>query len=69
VNGHAFAVGRQIPDEECFLGVQYRFMRPSAVWAQPRDDRRFCLDVVVGVRFLEVQHRQAREVQDVDGHG
>jgi hypothetical protein len=25
--------------------------------------------VVVGIGFLEVQHRQAGEVQDVDGHG
>jgi hypothetical protein len=69
VNGHAFAVGRQIPDEECFLGVQYRFMGSTAMWALPRDDRRFCLDVVVDIGFLEVQNRQAGEVQDVDGHG
>lgn len=45
------------------------FLGSAAVGAQSRDDRGFCLDVVVGVRFLEVQHRQAGEVQNVDGHG
>lgn len=43
-----------------------RFVRPPTVRTQSGDDYRLGADVVFAVGFLEVEHIQAGEIQDID---
>lgn len=68
VDGHAFAVGWQIADEQRLLGVGNGFVGAPAVRAELGNNGRLCLHMVVSIGFLEVEHPKAREVEDIDGH-
>jgi len=65
---YTLAMRRQVRDEECLLGVSDGFIGSATVRAEPGNDARLCLYMVVGTGCLEVRHSQASEIKDIDGH-
>ena len=59
---------RQVTDAKCLLSVSDGFLGSATVGAELGNDGRLCLYMVVGIGFLEVQHSQAREIEDINGH-
>jgi hypothetical protein len=56
------------PSQKASFAHACSVVRSTAVWAQPGYCGRFSLDVVLGIRLLEVQHFEAGQIQDVDWH-
>ena len=68
MNNYTFPVGGKITDEQRFLGVGNGFVGTPAVRTELGNDGRLCLHMLIGIGFLEVDHPQAREIEDIDGH-